>query len=294
MAGKNKDIRPALYSFLRYLGKKTSNSERNAFERDLQKDPFAEEAVEGFEGIPATRIEKDLGILQKKLRSKTVNRRRMILYRVAASVAVLMTISSLFFIIKYHKPEIQVSQNISEREFEIAKPPAISEPKQNEDKQIAYNEPKGVAQKKEEVPGVAQKKEEKPGVAVAVDSTSLKAAKNAAPAVAGVAGELKSMSRKQLVDYSPPEPVTGKNEFERYISENIRRPADSKQGEMIVTLSFIVRSTGIRDSIKIISSPGRSFSDEAIRLIKEGPAWIPAERNNTKIDEVVRLRIVFK
>jgi hypothetical protein len=55
-----------------------------------------------------------------------------------------------------------------------------------------------------------------------------------------------------------------------------------------------VKSTGIRENIKIIRSPGNSFSDEVIRLINEGPAWKPAEENGIKIDDEIRIRIVFK
>jgi hypothetical protein len=61
-----------------------------------------------------------------------------------------------------------------------------------------------------------------------------------------------------------------------------------------VVISFLVRSTAAIDSIKVIRSPGKEFSEEAIRLIRNGPTWKPAERNGEKIDDEVRVRIVFK
>jgi TonB family protein len=95
--------------------------------------------------------------------------------------------------------------------------------------------------------------------------------------------------------YSPPLPSKGKESFDKYIEENIQRPPDAQPGKReIVVISFTVKSTGLIENIKIIRSPGKSFSDEAIRLLKEGPDWKPAEENNLKIDNEVRIRVVFK
>jgi TonB family protein len=59
-------------------------------------------------------------------------------------------------------------------------------------------------------------------------------------------------------------------------------------------LSFTVSETGKIDSIEVVRSPGRLFSQEAIRLLKEGPAWKPAFEDGSEKSERVRLRIVFK
>jgi TonB family protein len=95
--------------------------------------------------------------------------------------------------------------------------------------------------------------------------------------------------------YVAPQPRNGRKDFDNYVRNNLRLPADAVKGQKeIVVVSFVVLKTGEIDSIKIIRSPGKSFSDEAIRLIRQGPGWIPAEGNSTKIDEEVRIRIVFK
>jgi TonB family protein len=95
--------------------------------------------------------------------------------------------------------------------------------------------------------------------------------------------------------YSSPVPVGGKPAFESYISSNIRNPSSLAEGERaVVIVSIMVKNTGAIDSIKVVRSPGKEFSDEAIRLIKEGPAWNPATENGEKTDDEVRIRIVFK
>jgi outer membrane biosynthesis protein TonB len=112
---------------------------------------------------------------------------------------------------------------------------------------------------------------------------------------AGGAGVAQQKNVIHITGYTPAQPNKGQENFDKYIEENIRKPAVATSGQMeVVALSFIVKSIGKLDSIKIISSPGKTFSDEAIRLIKEGPEWKPAEQNNIKIDDEVRIRIIFK
>jgi hypothetical protein len=114
----------------------------------------------------------------------------------------------------------------------------------------------------------------------------------------GAAGAAdKAVMKKEALDieYTHPEPVTGKKDFDDYIENNIRKPDDLKSGEKaVVVLSFIVRNNGTPDSIKVVRSPGNVFSVEAIRLIKEGPKWKPATENGNPIEEEARVRIVFK
>ena len=98
-----------------------------------------------------------------------------------------------------------------------------------------------------------------------------------------------------VTGYTPPRPENGKADFNKYIEDNLRRPDTSTTGQrVVVVLNFRVGMNGKPDSIKVIKSPGKIFSDEAIRLIREGPAWKPAEENGKIIDDEVRIRIVFK
>jgi hypothetical protein len=95
--------------------------------------------------------------------------------------------------------------------------------------------------------------------------------------------------------YTPPEPAGGKENFDKYILENRRIPVTLKADTTDeVELSLTILRTGVIDKIKVIRSPGKVFSDEAIRLVKEGPAWTPAERNGEKMTDVVMVTIEFK
>ncbi len=95
--------------------------------------------------------------------------------------------------------------------------------------------------------------------------------------------------------YTPPLPVHGRADFDNYIHDNLRRPDTATSGQrVVVVLNFTVDTNGKIDSLKVIRSPGKIFSDEAIRLIREGPEWKPAEQNGKAISDEVRIRIVFK
>ncbi len=51
MRDRNKNKRLKFPDFFRYSSDKMSGKERNSFERELQKDPFAMEASEGFASL---------------------------------------------------------------------------------------------------------------------------------------------------------------------------------------------------------------------------------------------------
>ena len=91
------------------------------------------------------------------------------------------------------------------------------------------------------------------------------------------------------------EPAGGKEKFDEYISVNQKKPAEFKPGSKVtVVLSFIVDNSGIPQKIKVVRSPSGSYSEEAIRLLKEGPEWKPATRNGNPVYDETRLKIIFR
>jgi TonB family protein len=124
--------------------------------------------------------------------------------------------------------------------------------------------------------------------AISVGYVAVKSSRAAAP------GAAEKDDRTQT-GYSPPQPIDGNESFDKYIEDNLRNPAALTEGEKAeVVISFRIRSSGVIDSVNVILSPGKEFSDEAIRLIKEGPPWKPAMNNGEIIDDKVRIRIVFQ
>ncbi len=92
-----------------------------------------------------------------------------------------------------------------------------------------------------------------------------------------------------------PEPLGGSSLFKSYLDNNARYPesADSKRKE-IVKIRFRVSKTGDPSNFFIERSPGDAFSQEAIRLIKNGPKWSPQIKDGLPVDGEVSVRITFK
>lgn len=408
MSEKDKNSNGQLSDFLRYRGNKMTDKERNDFERRLQKDTFAGEAAEGFEEVSPDLAETDLTDLQKQLKKRTSRKHRLLWYRIAASVAILMILSSIFIVIEKRKPSDQLAYSPASspsKEIPVARkeekssgpvvpgaPVAavpgktekslietqkaeIGEEKKEELKKeaISADEQAAVKEAKAEQPDAAMAKARSlalkpdlinrtrgssslikgriissednkpiPGASVTIKGTSettvtdsggnfalgAEEARNKL-LVAGFVGmeskefkavedtslEIKLQPSVSALDeivvvgygakaaekegdaagYTPPRPVKGRADFDNYIHDNLRRPDTATSGQrVVVVLNFTVETNGKIDSLKVIRSPGKIFSDEAIRLIREGPAWKAAEQNGKAISDEVRIRIVFK
>jgi hypothetical protein len=100
---------------------------------------------------------------------------------------------------------------------------------------------------------------------------------------------------KEESKYSGAEPEEGLEAYKIYIEEQIRFPAgDTISKREVVVLKFNVALDGSISQITTLRSPGDPFTEEAIRLLNEGPSWNPAKNESGATDDVVRMRIVFK
>lgn len=400
MAKNNKYKKDHQADFLRYLKKRMPDKERNAFERNLQKDPFAEEALMGYDDIEPGMAEGDLGKLENRLKRRASGRQRVIWYRIAASVAVLMILSSIFIVIERNKPQEslsyspapEASKEIPEpsvqgkpvekiiNEKNVVKPPAQDEKekaraRKSESTPAGINEAtpetgtkkpadairiaeavkpdnlKGevitakaaLAKRPASVEGIirgkiisAEDNQPIPGATISIKGTDkgtvtdsggnfnldfakadnrllvanyvgMKSKEFRAAPDSSLEVKLEpsgqALSEVVVVGYGvaaaeghiPARPVTGNAEFEKYVEANIQRPDTASSGQrVVVVLNFKVNADGSIDSIKVLRSPAKPFSDEAIRLLKAGPEWKPAEQNGKVISDQVRVRIVFK
>jgi hypothetical protein len=440
-----------IHAYLRYLKGELSGKERHALERDLEADPFEKEAMEGFELIAPGELEEDLLSLHDRLRKRHQRRRRVALYSIAASVASLLVVGTIFFNIYDFNPEAGQETVPEEKSILMEDSPKRSEPSVAEvtdpaekqqvagerdakgpgaikkmaaptDKQevvvpvqnfemAAMEEADEVVIEEAEVAALQIADEEGPEIAeeiAPVPETDAVVAVEAAPTrrqkramskartvpsytsqVSGVvvsaedmeplpdasllvkgsssdyvtdmqgrftlpSGEettttiiasyvgmvtdeyqlaggednrvvmqpdLATLNEVVVVGYEPPgetyptsavqrvkmeqqedyatksvaEPAAGYEAFKMYMEENIRFPAgDTISKREVVVLKFTVTPDGNISNIKSLRSPGDEFTEEAIRLLKEGPRWKPALGENGPTHDVVRMRIVFK
>ena len=85
MSEKDKNEKDQFSDLLRYRRNKMTDKEKNAFERGLEKDPFTEEASEGFEEIEPGLAEEDILKLRKQVKKRASGKKIILRYRIAAS-----------------------------------------------------------------------------------------------------------------------------------------------------------------------------------------------------------------
>jgi len=89
--------------------------------------------------------------------------------------------------------------------------------------------------------------------------------------------------------------VGGWEELNDRTRPNTSLPGDVKPGvTRAVVVAFKVRADSTLYDLKVIRSADDSFAQEALRMLREGPLWVPAMRDGQVSDEEVRVTIVFK
>jgi len=95
--------------------------------------------------------------------------------------------------------------------------------------------------------------------------------------------------------YTSARPSVGYAAYSKYIREHMRYPeGDTAVERAEVVLAFTVTPGGEILNVIPLRTPGEPFTKEAVRLVKEGPSWLPASDSSVSINETVQVRIVFK
>lgn len=91
-------------------------------------------------------------------------------------------------------------------------------------------------------------------------------------------------------------PETGTRAFRQYLEKNLRYPEQAKANktEGRVTVEFTVEPSGTLTNFIIIRGIGSGCDEELIRLIKEGPKWIPTKKDNVPVQDKVKVRLKFE
>jgi len=93
-----------------------------------------------------------------------------------------------------------------------------------------------------------------------------------------------------------PEFPGGKSKMTNFIHENLNYPKkafkDKVEGRVI--LSFIVDKSGDIRDIVIIKSVREDIDNEAIRLFKTMPKWLPAKKNGNPVSVRFKVPLDFK
>ena len=93
-----------------------------------------------------------------------------------------------------------------------------------------------------------------------------------------------------------PIPVGGYPAFYKYVKNNLHYPESAKEKEIqgTVNVKFQVLKDGSIGNAKILKGIGGGCDQEALRVIRTGVKWKPAEQNGKKIDYYTVIPITFK
>lgn len=96
------------------------------------------------------------------------------------------------------------------------------------------------------------------------------------------------------VDLAHPE--IGNRAYRKHLEENIIYPqsAIDNKIEGRVTVEFFVETDGSLSDFTIVKGIGGGCDEELIRLIRQGPRWVPTKKDNQPIRDKARVRLNFQ
>lgn len=97
--------------------------------------------------------------------------------------------------------------------------------------------------------------------------------------------------------YTTQKPAESPTGWSTYLMNNLDRdlPYRNKavQGKYTVRLSFVVNQNGDVENVIAENDPGYGTAKEAVRVIQNGPKWVPAEQEGKKVNSLVKQVIIF-
>jgi protein TonB len=91
-------------------------------------------------------------------------------------------------------------------------------------------------------------------------------------------------------------PIPGDSAYRIYLKKNLDYPASARQHgiEGDVTVGFTVKPDSTLSNFKIIDGIGSGCDEEAIRLLKQGPGWVPRISNGKPVSSEVIYKVPFR
>ncbi|RYU86961.1 TonB family protein [Mucilaginibacter terrigena] len=96
------------------------------------------------------------------------------------------------------------------------------------------------------------------------------------------------------VEQSPRFPG-GQAAFAKYLGKNIKYPAEAKKNKVEgrSVLTFVVETDGSLTDIKVLRALGSGTDEEAVRVLKASPKWVPGIQNGRKVRVQYSVPVTF-
>ena len=88
----------------------------------------------------------------------------------------------------------------------------------------------------------------------------------------------------------------GQEAMDKFIKETMVYPAPAKENgvEGVVNVAFTVNADGTIGAIKIVRMVDPDLEQEAIRIVKKMPNWIPADKDGTPVAAPAQVAVEFE
>jgi protein TonB len=88
----------------------------------------------------------------------------------------------------------------------------------------------------------------------------------------------------------------GQVELMKYLSANVKYPVEASkkgiQGRVIV--QFVVEKDGTISNVKVVNNADEQLKEEAIRVVKTMPKWVPGKQNGKEVRVKYTLPVTFR
>lgn len=333
-----------LEDLLRYKNDLMTGEERYKFERELERDPFLQEAFEGLEGMKASELDRDIRSMDVIAGKRKISLDFLRYVGYAAGLAILVLVG--FWAVQHiHPSKDQVVKNEADtlnQQYREPYKPAVTAskrdsvaidttretiavaqaapppPPKGQDQQAAQNQPfqfpktekfseiRDAARKANTLGAVVPqqavkaKTDEDNEETVTVNESSEALATSAVSSEKAKEENMEDMAEPLNVIKRPgvnadPQPLGGNTLFRNYLNDNTKYPSSSKSTRKeTVKIRFSITTNGDPTGYVIEQSPGESFTEEAIRVIKNGPRWSPKIKDGIPVVSDVTVKITFK
>lgn len=288
----------------------------------IPKDPFEEEASEGLGKLNREEAAEDLRELKGRM-ERRMRKPRMIWLPAAAAVVILLLASTVYIALfrDRSKPETEIAMTetaITDTALiAMAQPIIIAEtksttpaaspsgvgtmaagnaPARTEKMKSARAESYMAAADDEAIAVMEVMEDEAAAEEIIVEAmpkmekaAAYEKKERAADAVVATPTQGVGISERQAG------PVGGMEEFNSWIKNNIRYPEEVvPRVRQVIVVNFKIAADSTLYDLNGERTPGDLFTREAFRLLREGPKWEPAIRNNLVVEEDIRISIIFK
>lgn len=102
--------------------------------------------------------------------------------------------------------------------------------------------------------------------------------------------------KKIIPGFSSAYPESGLEAYQHYLEQSQQYPPEALKNktEGLVEIEFVVEPDGSISNLKIIRGIGHGCDEELMRLVREGPRWMPAIQYNKPVRDTVRVQLRFK